>query len=209
MRAIRGYALLISLLVAAGCGAPIVRDVPVTLQYAPVLGQLPPPSARTVAVGLFRDAREGRPEGIVGERVHFTRETDRFKPKDGLPGALAAVAEGYFAKRGTRIERTRWDGSPDQLWSQPGDLAISGRVIQMWFSATDFATRGEAASIIRLEIIAGSPKSGTIITKTIQIEPSKKSHLFFQTREIEGWLSESLSEAIERVLPELERRLVG
>ncbi|MBI2132144.1 MAG: hypothetical protein HYT99_04920 [Candidatus Tectomicrobia bacterium] len=209
MRAIRASALLISLLIAAGCGGPLVRDVPVSLRYTPVLGKLPPAAARTVVIGVFRDARQGKPEGIVGERVHFTRETDRFKPKDGVAGTTAAVVEGYFAKRGTRIDRSRWDGAPADLWNQRGDLAISGRVIQMWFAATDYATRGEASSIIRLEIVAGSPKSGTIITKTIQIEPSKKSNLFFETRQIEEWLSESLSEAIERVLPELERRLVG
>lgn len=209
MRAIRANALLISLLIAAGCGGPLVRDIPVSLRYTPVLGKLPPAAARTVVIGVFRDARQGRPEGIVGERVHFTRETDRFKPTDGVAGTAAAVVEGYFAKRGTRIDRSRWDGAPADLRNQRGDLAISGRVIQMWFASTDYATRGEASSIIRLEIVAGSPKSGTIITKTIQIEPAKKSHLFFETRQIEEWLSESLSEAIERVLPELERRLVG
>lgn len=209
MKAIRAAGLFISFLAAAGCGGPLVRDIPVSLRYAPALGKLPPATARTVVLGAFRDDRQGRPQGIVGERVHFNRETDRFKPAGGVEGVLGSVLEGYFAKRGTRIERSGWNGSPADLWQQRGDLAISGRVIRMWFAATDYATRGEASSTIRLEIVAGSPKSGTIITKTIQIEPAKKSNLFFETPQIEKWLSESLSEAVERILPELERRLVG
>lgn len=212
MRAVRASALLtsyLSVFLLAGCTGPMVRDVPVSLRYMPVFQELPPPAARMVTIGAFRDTREGRPEGVVGERVRFTQETDRFKPNEGVAGALTRVLEGYFSKRGTQINRSPWDGAPADLRNQTGDLALSGRITHLWFSATDFATRGEASSIIRLEIIAGSPKSGTIITKSIQIEPSKKSNLFFETRQIEEWLSESLSEAVERVLPELERRLVG
>jgi hypothetical protein len=210
MRVVRASALLTSLLVlVAGCGGAMIQEVPVSLRYAPVFKELPAPVARLVTLGAFRDARQGRPEGIVGERVRFTGETDRFRPKAGVAGALAEVIESYFAKRGTRINRSKWDGTPADLWNQSGELAITGRVTRMWLSATDYATRGEASSVIQLEIVAGSPKSGTLITKTIQIEPTKKSNLFFETRQIEEWLSESLSEAVERILPELERRLVG
>lgn len=213
MRAVRVHASILTLLsflavLAAGCAGPMARDVPVSLRYTPVIKELPPPAARVVSIGIFRDARQGRPEGIVGERVRFTQETDRFKVQDGAAGALVGVLQGYFAKRGARTERSRWDGTPADLWNQGGDLALSGRITHLWLSATDHATRGEASSVIRLEIVAGSPKSGAIITKSIQIEPSKKSNLFFETRQIEEWLSESLSEAVERVLPELERRLV-
>jgi len=169
MRAFRASVLLTSLFAAAGCGGPLIQEVPVSLQYTPVLGKLPPSTARMVTIGVFRDAREGKPEGIVGERVHFTRETDRFKPRGGVAGALTGVVEGYFAKRGTRLNRSRWDGSPGALRTQEGDLAISGRVTQLWFAATDYATRGEASSVIRLEITAGSPRSGTIITMTMGV----------------------------------------
>ncbi len=201
------YAL--ALLLAAGCAAGRVQEVPIALRYIPVQRDMPRGAVQTVAVGVFRDAREGRPAGIVGERVRFTGDTDRFKPATGVAEAVADVVRGYLARRGARTQATGWDGTPAQLWGQPGDIAVAGRVTHLWLSARDLATRGEASSLFRVELIVGSPRSGAIITKTIQIEPTKRSNLFFETRDIEEWLSQSISEAIERVMPDLERRLAG
>lgn len=196
-------------LLAAGCGAGAVQQIPISLRYTPVLDLPPATDTKTVAIGKFQDLRTNHPAGVVGERLRVNGEVDHFHPRDGIPKAVANVVRGYFAARGTRTTPTDWDGTPARLWSQPGTLAVAGRIVQLWFESRDFLTQGRASSVLHLVLVVGSPKTGTIITKSIQIEPTERSNVFFETKDAEKWINRTLSEALDRFMPDLERRLGG
>jgi len=209
MRWYRAAAVSLVFVLGSGCSSGQVQEVPITLRYTPVEKIGTPPRAKTVALGAFLDVRTDRTADLIGERVRISGSKDHFKPQGGVPGAVAAVVRGYFLKRGAQVRSTDWDGSPAKVWSQPGDLAVSGRVTRLWFAAKDLYTQAEASTIFRVELIVGSPQSGTVITKSIQIEPAEQRNLYWNTHEIEEWISRTVSEAVERVLPDIERRLVG
>jgi len=67
----------------------------------------------------------------------------------------------------------------------------------------------QASSVFQIQLKAASPKSGTVIIKTIQIEPTARRGIFWDPRDVEKWLSNSISEALDRILPDMERRLTG
>ena len=203
---------LVSAVIAlAGCGAAISKDVSISLKYVPSGRASSASAARleTVGLGAFTDARSGRPAGAAGERVRFNNSVDRFRPRGGVPEAARNIVRDYFTARKIRVLDSSWRGVPHEIWGEKGEIVISARVLKLWFSASDSITMAEASSVFQIELKAGSPKSGTIITKTIQIEPRVRRNLFWEAGEVEKWLSESISEALDRILPDIERRLAG
>ncbi len=194
-----------------GCGAGIVNKVPISLQYVPSkMAQMKVPGGLgAVAIGKFVDGRSNRPAAAAGERVHFNRDIDRFQPKRGVAGSVANIVRGYFAKRKVQILSADWNGELQLLRSQPGDIVVSGRVTELWFSSIDSATMGSASSVFRLVLKVGSPKSGNLITKTIQIKPEAKRNIFWESKEVQKWLSQTISEALDRILPGIGNRLAG
>ncbi|MEE9274295.1 MAG: hypothetical protein V3V62_03180 [bacterium] len=202
--------LAAALLLAAGCTAGQVRRVPLQIKFtgaedaAPVRSPL-----RTVAIGIFHDARGKRASGPVGERVRFNGNLDQYTLAGGLPADIAALVRGYYKKRGVRILPSKWDGQAERIWDEKGDIVVSGRVTNLWFSGRDSITLAQAQSNFRIELRVGSPQTGTIITKTIQIEPERTRTFYWKTKAVEAWLSRTISEAIESVMPGIERRLVG
>ncbi len=194
-----------------GCGAGIVNKVPISLQYVPSKkAQMKVPGGLgAVAIGRFVDGRSNRPAAAAGERVHFNRDIDRFQPKRGVAGSVANIVRGYFARRKVRILPADWNGELQKLRSQPGDIVVSGRVTELWFSSIDSATMGSASSVFRLVLKVGSPKSGNLITKTIQIKPEAQRNIFWESKEVQKWLSQTISEALDRILPGIGSRLAG
>ncbi len=197
-------------LLAFGCGVSLTRDVPIQFNYT----KTPKYStsragARVVAIGRFHDARSNRPAEVVGERKLFNGSVDRYRVRGGLSFSFTNIVKGYYSARGIRHLTSNWTGQPDQIWNQEGDIVISGRITNLWFGSTDTAAMAQASSIFRVEFIVGSPRSGTIITKSIQIEPKSQSNLHWETKDVEKWLNRSVAEAVERVLPDIERRLVN
>ena len=197
-------------LLAFGCGAVLIRDVPIQFKYTktPKYSALRA-GARVVAVGRFHDARSNRPAEVVGERKLFDGNVDRYRVGGGLSIAFANVVKGYYSARGIRHRTSNWAGQPEQIWNQEGDIVISGRITNLCFGSTDTVAMARASSIFRVEFIVGSPRSGAIITKGIQIEPKSQSNLHWETKDVEKWLNRSVAEAVERVLPEIESRLVN
>ena len=202
---------LISLFIIGGCGAGAVREVPISLRYLPSKEAKFAPLAglNTVGLGLIEDVRRKRPAGAVGERVRFTAEIDRFHPEKGVSGAVEKIIRGYFTKRSVRVLKSAWNGNPDNIWGKKGDLVLSVRVLALWFSGSDSVALARASSTFRIELKVGSPRTGTVIIKTIQIDPSARRNIFWEARDVELWLSRSISEAFDRILPGLGRRLVG
>ncbi len=194
-----------------GCGAGIVKKVPISLQYVPSKkAQMKVPgSLGAVAIGVFVDGRSNRPSAAAGERVHFNRDIDRFEPKGGVAKSVANIVRGYFSKRKVRILPADWNGELQLLRSQPGDIVVSGRVTELWFSSIDSATMGSASSVFRLILKVGSPKNGNLITKTIQIKPEAKRNIFWESKEVQKWVSQTISEALDRILPGIGSRLAG
>ncbi len=203
--------LLVFVFLLTACGAGAVRTVPIALDYVPSKkAQMKVSSGLgSAAIGRFVDSRSSRPAAAAGERVHFNRDIDRFHPKRGVAGSVANIVRGYFAKRKVKILKTDWDGALQSLRSQPGDIVISGRVMELWFSSTDSATMGSASSVFRLVLKVGAPKSGNLITKTIQIKPESKRNIFWESKEVQDWLSRTISEALDRILPSIGSRLAG
>ncbi len=202
---------LLSLFIIGGCGAGAVREVPISLRYLPSQEAKFTPLAglNTVGLGLVEDARVKRPAGAVGERIRFTAEIDRFHPKKGVAGAIERIVRGYFVKRNVRVLKSTWNGNPDNIWEEKGDMVLSIRVLALWFSGSDSVALARASSTFRIELKAGSPRTGTVITKTIQIDPSARRNIFWESGDVEIWLSRSISEAFDRILPGLGRRLAG
>ncbi|MDA0999658.1 MAG: hypothetical protein O2807_03950 [bacterium] len=201
--------VIVLLLLAAGCAAK-VRDVSIQLLYTPdkdVSGVRSP--VKTVALGILIDSRSERAGGPVGERNRIGGGIDRYSTKGDLPSHISNVIKGYYTKRNVRVLDSRWDGTPAQLWDQKGEIVLSGRIHKMWFTSKDTVAYVDARNVFWIEIIAGSPTSGTIIKKRIQLEPKRTSSVFWNEKDVEAWLSRTVSDAIERVLPDLERRLAG
>jgi hypothetical protein len=203
--------VLVSAFFLSGCGAGVVKPVPVSLNYLPSKkAELKVPhKLGSVALGQFVDSRAGRPSAALGERIHFTKEVDRFQPKGGVTGSLSNIVRGYYAKRKVRIISSKWDGKLSSVRNQNGDIVLSGRIEELWFASTDHATMGSASSVFRLIMKVGSPKSGKVITKTIQIKPESKRNIFWESKEVEKWLSQTISEALDRIMPGIENRLAG
>lgn len=203
--------LVLVLLLLWGCGAGTINQLPISLQYIPSKQAEFAPAQRlgSVALGLFEDSRTGRPPGAVGERVKFNNEIDRFHPRQGVSGAVERIVRGYFTKRGVRVLPSNWNGKTDNIWGNKGDLVIAARILDLWFTGRDSFTMAQASSVFQIELKASSPKSGTVITKVIQIEPSARRNIFWNPRDVEKWLSKSISEALDRILPDMERRLTG
>lgn len=197
------------LLLAAGCAAK-VREVSIQLRYTPEkdVSDVRSP-VKTVALGIVIDSRSEHAGGFVGERRRIGGGVDRYATQGDLPSHISNVIKGYYAKRNVRILDSRWDGTPAQLWNQKGEIVLSGRIHKMWFASKDTIAYVDASNVFWLEIIAGSPTSGTIIKKRIQLEPKRTSSVLWNRKDVEAWLSRTVSDAIERVLPDLERRLAG
>ena len=202
--------LLVMAFLFTGCGAGTVKLVPISLKYVPSKKALMKVASGlgSVAIGTFVDSRSGRPAAAVGERVHFNRDIDRFQPKSGVTDSITDIVRDYFLKRKVRTLRASWDGELQSLRSQPGDIVISGRIMELWFTSTDSATMGSASSVFRVVLKVGSAKTGTIITKTIQIKPVAQRNIFWESKEVEKWLSHTISEALDRILPSIEIRLI-
>jgi len=203
--------LFCSLLILWGCGAGIVKKVPLSLRYIPSKRAefRAMPEIKSIGLGIFKDARSGRPSGVVGERMHMNSDIDRFLPKMGVSAAVSNIVRGYFIKRNIRTLKSKWDGNENTVRGNPGDLLISARILGLWFSARDSFTMAKASSIFRLELKVGSPTSGHVITKTIQLEPTMRRNIFWEPGDVENWLSHTISEALDRILPDLQRRLAG
>ena len=203
--------LLAFVFLLTACGTGAVKTVPIALDYIPSKkAQMKVSSGLgSAAIGRFVDDRSNRPAAAAGERVHFNRDIDRFQPKRGVAGSVANIVRGYFAKRNVKLLKTDWDGALPSLKSQPGDIVISGSVKELWFTSTDSATMGSASSVFRLILKVGSPKSGKRIIKTIQIKPESKRNIFWESKEVQDWLSRTISEALDRILPSIGSRLAG
>jgi len=200
---------IVLIVLLTGCGAGIVNKVPISLKYVPSKkAQMNvPDSLRAVAIGRFVDSRSNRPAAAAGERVHFNGDIDRFQPKGGVAKSVANIVQSYFSKRKVRILSADWSGELQRLKSQPGNIVVSGRVMELWFSSIDSTTMGNASSFFRLILHVGSPKSGNLITKTIQIRPEAKRNIFWESKEVQLWLSQTISEALDRILPSIGSRL--
>lgn len=201
--------ILALLFLAAGCAGK-VRDVSIQLRYTSEkdVSAVRSP-VKTVALGVIIDSRSGRAGGPVGERKRVGGALDRYSTKGDLPSHISRVIKGYYAKRNVRVIASKWNGTPGEIWGQKGDIVLSARVQKMWFSSKDTIAYVDASNTFWLEIIAGSPKSGTIIRKRIQLEPKRTSSVLWNEKDVEAWLSRTVSDAIERILPDLERRLAG
>ena len=201
----------LTLLLIWGCGLGKINQLPISLKYIPSdKAELAASSKlESVSLGLFVDSRTGRPAGAVGELVRFNNEIDRFHPRQGVTGAGGQIVRAYFTKRNIRVLPSNWNGKTDNIWGNKGDLVISARILDLWFTGRDSLAMAQAASVFQIELKAASPKSGTVITKTIQIEPTARRNIFWAPRDVEKWLSKSISEAFDRILPDLERRLTG
>ena len=203
-------AILLFLSIASGCGGAAVRVVPINVRYTHVRTVPPRPAAlATIALGAVRDVRRRRDADIVGERIYYDNKKDRFLVKNGLANSISGIIRGFYEKRGVRLVTSRWAGQINRIWDERGDIVISVKITNLWFSSQDSVFQSQAESDLRLVLKVGSPRSGMVITKTVRIEPAKKSNIFWNTKDVENWLNESLSDAIERVLPEIEQRLAN
>ena len=203
--------LFCSLLIIWGCSAAIVKKMPVSLSYIPSdrAEFRAIPETKLIGLGIFKDARPERPSGAVGERIHLNRDIDRYLAKKGAVSAVYNIVHSYFIKRKVRTLKVKWNGHENTMQGIQGDLLISVRILGLWFSARDSVTMSSASSIVRLELKVGAPKNGHVITKTIQIEPTMRRSVFWDLGDVENWLSRSISEALDRILPDLQRRLAG
>ena len=194
-----------------GCGLGTINQLPISLKYIPSSQAelTATPKLESVSLGLFEDSRTGRPSGAMGELVRFNNEIDRFHPRQGVSGAVEQIVRDYFTKRAVRVLSSNWNGNVDDIWGHKGDMVISARILVLWFTGRNSLTMAQASSVFQIELKAASPKSGTVITKTIQIEPTARRSIFWDPRDVEKWLSNSISEAIDRILPDMERRLTG
>ena len=194
-----------------GCGLGTINQLPISLKYIPSSQAefTGTPKLESVSLGLFEDSRTGRPSGAMGELVRFNNEIDRFHPRQGVSGAVEQIVRGYFTKRAVRVLSSNWNGNVDDIWGHKGDMVISARILDLWFTGRNLLTMAQASSVFQIQLKAASPKSGTVIIKTIQIEPTARRGIFWDPRDVEKWLSNSISEAIDRILPDMERRLTG
>ena len=194
-----------------GCGLGTINQLPISLKYIPSSQAelTATPKLESVSLGLFEDSRTGRPSGAMGELVRFNNEIDRFHPRQGVSGAVEQIVRDYFTKRAVRVLSSNWNGNVDDIWGHKGDMVISARILDLWFTGRNLLTMAQASSVFQIQLKAASPKSGTVITKTIQIEPTARRSIFWDPRDVEKWLSNSISEAIDRILPDMERRLTG
>lgn len=201
----------LTLLFLWGCGLGTINQLPISLEYIPSSQAdfAATPKLEAVSLGIFKDSRTGRPAGAVGELIRFNNEIDRFHPRQGVSGAVEQIVRGYFTKRSVRVLPSNWNGKADNIWGNKGDLVISARILDLWFTGRDSLAMAQASSVFQIELKAASPKSGTVITKTIQIEPTARRNIFWDPRDVEKWLSKSISEALDRILPDMERRLTG
>jgi hypothetical protein len=194
-----------------GCGLGTINQLPISLKYIPSSQAefTGTPKLESVSLGLFEDSRTGRPSGAMGELVRFNNEIDRFHPRLGVSGAVEQIVRGYFTKRAVRVLSSNWNGNADDIWGHKGDMVISARILDLWFTGRNLLTMAQASSVFQIQLKAASPKSGTVIIKTIQIEPTARRGIFWDPRDVEKWLSNSISEALDRILPDMERRLTG
>ena len=194
-----------------GCGLGTINQLPISLKYIPSSQAefTGTPKLESVSLGLFEDSRTGRPSGAMGELVRFNNEIDRFHPRQGVSGAVEQIVRDYFTKRAVRVLSSNWNGNADDIWGHKGDMVISARILDLWFTGRNLLTMAQASSVFQIQLKAASPKSGTVIIKTIQIEPTARRGIFWDPRDVEKWLSNSISEALDRILPDMERRLTG
>ena len=194
-----------------GCGLGTINQLPISLKYIPSSQAefTGTPKLESVSLGLFEDSRTGRPSGAMGELVRFNNEIDRFHPRLGVSGAVEQIVRGYFTKRAVRVLSSNWNGNADDIWGHKGDMVISARILDLWFTGRNLLTMAQASSVFQIQLKAASPKSGTVIIKTIQIEPTARRSIFWDPWDVEKWLSNSISEALDRILPDMERRLTG
>jgi len=194
-----------------GCGLGTINQLPISLKYIPSSQAefTATPKLESVSLGLFEDSRTGRPSGAMGELVRFNNEIDRFHPRQGVSGAVEQIVRDYFTKRAVRVLSSNWNGNADDIWGHKGDMVISARILDLWFTGRNLLTMAQASSVFQIQLKAASPKSGTVIIKTIQIEPTARRGIFWDPRDVEKWLSNSISEALDRILPDMERRLTG
>jgi len=129
-----------------GCGLGTINQLPISLKYIPSSQAefTGTPKLESVSLGLFEDSRTGRPSGAMGELVRFNNEIDRFHPRLGVSGAVEQIVRSYFTKRAVRVLSSNWNGNADDIWGHKGDMVISARILDLWFTGRNLLTMAQA-----------------------------------------------------------------
>lgn len=210
MKSKKAFSLLLLLIfsggVLLGCGGELTTRT--TLSY--IKDKAPRPFENLkVGVAPFTDKRKelgsrvGKMSYFFGRIEHLTLEPS------SISEAVTEVVKDYYRARGATIVNLKWwDQKPESLPELGVDFAIGGSVENLWVEATNRAFRYKMLTKVRLTLTVGATKKFMTVKNTIEIEPEGQFPWSAESELLKKSLNETLNEALQRLLPDLEKRLL-
>jgi len=190
------------LLALSGCAGS--KTYLLNLSYNPMgTQQFIPISAKpvTVAVYSFQDVRPDRL--FLGRRVYRDGMVDFFKPDGGtVEQVLTRSVVKAMERAGFRVTLVNRPLDPDKEDFQniPGDLALGGRIENLWVEAKTGYTTTDTNAKMKVKIFWGLPKERQWMTKTIEADAQESDRPFYQPKHAEAKINEVFQDGLDKLL---------
>ncbi len=206
----KAFSLLLLLIftggVLLGCGGELTTKT--TLNYIKEK-PLRPFEGLKVGVAPFIDKRKelgsrvGKMTYFFGRIEHLTLEPS------SISEAVTEVVKDYYRARGaTVVELPWWDQKPESLPGLGVDFAVGASVEDLWVEGANLAFRYNILTRVQITLTMGATKKFMTVKNTIEVEPEGQYPWAAQSDLLKKSLNDTLNEALERLLPDLEERLL-
>lgn len=154
-----------------------------------------------LALYNFQDVRPDRL--YLGRRVYRDGMVDFFKPDEGtVEQVVTKLVANMMAKAGFQVTLVNryLDPEKDDFQHIPGDLALGGKIENLWLEAkTGIATTNSEVKI-RLKANWGIINERTWLSKVIEGSASETDRPLYQARHAETKINEVLKDALDKLL---------
>lgn len=159
-----------------------------------------------LALYNFQDVRPDRL--YLGRRVYRDGMVDFFKPDEGtVEQVVTKLVANMMAKAGFQVTLVNRYLDPEKEDFQyiPGDLALGGKIENLWIEAkTGIATTNTEVKI-RLKANWGVVKERAWLSKSIEGNALETDRPLYQPRHAEAKINEVLKDALDKLLKDETR----
>ncbi|MGB9700557.1 MAG: hypothetical protein ACPL5I_14365 [Thermodesulfobacteriota bacterium] len=159
-----------------------------------------------IALYNFQDVRPDRL--YLGRRVYRDGMVDFFKPDEGtVEQIVTKLVANMMTKAGFQVTLVNryLDPEKEDFQHIPGDLALGGKIENLWIEAkTGIATTNSEVKI-RLQAHWGIVSDRTWLSKNIEGSALETDRPLYQPRHAEAKINEVLKDALDKLLKDENR----
>lgn len=154
-----------------------------------------------LALYNFQDLRPDRL--YLGRRVYQDGLVDFFKPDEGtLEQVITKLVADMMAKAGFQVSLVHryLDPEKEDFQHIPGDLALGGKIENLWLEAKTGMVTTNTEVKMRLKANWGIKNERTWLSKIIEGSAMETNRPYYQPRHAEAKINEVLKDALDKLL---------